>query len=54
MKRMNRIGTVWYDNHRGKTIKRIAYEQCTTEEVIEAILDNYDIYQDKICGWGAD
>ena len=52
MQTMNRIGGVWYAHtllH--KSIKSIAYEQCTTEDIIEDIIDNYEAHQDKICGW---
>lgn len=48
---MNRIGGIWYDRDLGKSIKYIAHINCTTEEIIEDILDNYEAHQDKICGW---
>ena len=51
MRRMSRIGGVWLDHDCGKSIKRIAYEQCITEEEVQYILDNYEQLQDQICGW---
>jgi len=49
---MNRIGSIAYSyNFLGKSIKYLAYEHCTTEEIIEDIIDNYEEHQDKICGW---
>ena len=52
MRTMNRIGSVAYQHeHLGKSIKALAYEHCTTEDIIEDIIDNYEAHQDKICGW---
>ena len=52
LRTMNRIGQIGYGyEHLGKSIKYLAYEQCTTEEIIEDIIDNYEDHQDKICGW---
>lgn len=52
LRNMNRIGSIAYSyNFLGKSIKYLAYEHCTTEEIIEDIIDNYEEHQDKICGW---
>jgi hypothetical protein len=41
LKRWMRIPSLLYDyDHLGKSMKRIAYEQCTTVEVIEYIIKN--------------
>ena len=48
---MARIGGIWWDRDCGKSIKRIAYENNTTEEIIHDILDNYEEHQNRICGW---
>ena len=49
---MHRIGSIVYGRqHLKKTIKYLAYEHCTTEEIIEDIIDNYEEHQNKICGW---
>lgn len=52
LRKMNRIGSIAYGHQfLGKSIKQLAYEQCTTEDIIEDIIDNYEKHQDKICGW---
>jgi len=51
LENISRIGCIWYDRDMGKSIKQIAHINCTTEEIIEDILENYEIHQDRICGW---
>ena len=52
LRTMNRIGSIAYGyNFLKKTIKYLAYEHCTTEDIIEDIIEDYEEHQNKICGW---
>jgi len=48
LKNPRRLASIWLSKDRNYTIKYIAYQQCTTEEVIRSVLDNYDYYENLV------